>query len=342
VLPRVSAVDSGDGAQEVLADLWAKILGVPAPAPTANFFDLGGHSLLAAYLASEISRVFGINFPVSLIFQKPSIDAMARRIRASLDTASSVVPLQEGGSLAPFFCGGSMREFSDLSRALGSNQPFFQLDMFALQHQRLYTEQPLYTSVPGLAADFLKDILTVQPHGPYLLGGMCEGGILVLEIALQLQAQGSEVALLAQFDTPVNGYWRKRPVDWVSHGASLIYSRRLVSRMRERRRARLLPRMPMTPQEETYAHIVQVTWEAVRAYRPKRIFRGEIQFFLAPPPPPPRWFREGTIAGWQSRASAGIRVHDVVGDHVELFREPVSQRIIANVIEQAQRGRASK
>jgi len=333
---------SPDITEEALVDLWAKVLGRRPPAETSNFFEIGGHSLLAVYLASQITRVFGTNFPVSLVFQEPTIDAMARRLRTRVDAASSMVALQEGGSLTPFFCGGSMREFLDLSRALGSNQPFFQLDVFALQQQRLYSGQPLYTSFPSLATRFLQDILTVQSSGPYFLGGMCEGGILALEIALQLQAQNREVALLAQFDTPVHGYWRKRPIDWVLHGASLIYTRRLVPRMRERRRARLGTRIAMRPEEETYAHIEKVTWQAIRAYRPARKFQGEIQIFLAPPLPPPTWFREGAVAGWQARASQGIRVHDVVGDHVKLFCDPISQRIIASVLERAQRGCVSK
>jgi len=151
-----------------------------------------------------------------------------------------------------------MPEFLDLSRALGSDRPFFQIDVFALQQQRLFTDRPLYTSVPDLAARFLQDILSIQPLGPYFLGGMCEGGIIVLEIALQLQAEGRAVALLAQFDTPVNGYWRKRPVDWVMHGASLIQTRRLVPRMRERLRAGLAPRVAMKPDEESYLHILDV------------------------------------------------------------------------------------
>jgi len=167
---------SGDTTEEVLADLWTKVLGTRPPAATSNFFDIGGHSLLAVYLASEISNAYGTNFPVSLIFQKPTIDAMARHLRTRVHAASSVVALQEGGSLTPFFCGGSMLEFLDLSRALGSNQPFFQLDVFALQQQRLFTDRPLYASVPDLADRFLQDILTIQPRGPYFLGGMCEGG----------------------------------------------------------------------------------------------------------------------------------------------------------------------
>ena len=233
------------------------------------------------------------------------------------------------------------REFLDLSRALGSDQPFFQLDVFALQQQRLFTGRPLYTSVPDLAARFLHDILSIQPIGPYFLGGMCEGGIIALEIALQLQAQGREVALLAQFDTPVNGYWRKRPVDWILHAWSLIYSGRLVPRMCDRIRVRLTPRVPMKPgRRKLCAHLKSHVGSVSALIVPDRVFEGEIHIFRAPRSP--TWFREDAAAGWQARASQGIRVHDVVGDHVKLFCDPLSQRIIASVIERAHRGLVSK
>jgi len=338
-LPTARTRLPGHITEEVLADLWAKVLGKRPPAETSNFFDIGGHSLLAAYLASEVSSVYGTNFPVSLIFQEPTIKAMARRLRASVHATSSVVSIQNDGSLPPFFCGGSIREFVDLSRALGPDQPFFQLDVFALQQQKAFTRQPLYTSVSSLAARFLQDILSIQPSGPYFLGGMCDGGIVALEIALQLQAQDREVAMLAEFDTPVKGYWRKRPVDWVMHGSSLIYSGRLIPRMREHLRARIAPRVPSTPQEEAYSEIVKVTWEAIRDYTPHRVFEGEIHLFRAPRPP--TWFREDAVAGWQARTSRGIRLHDVFGDHVKLFSDPLSQRIIASILERAQRGLVS-
>jgi hypothetical protein len=152
------------------------------------------------------------------------------------------------------------------------------------------------------------------------------------------------VALLAEFDTPVNGYWRKRPIDWLKHSWSLILSRRLVSRLHhhihDHIRPRTTTRMHMSPQEEMDAHITSVTWEATRTYSPNRVFEGKIQLFRAPQPP--KSFREDAIAGWHRRASRGIRVHDVVGDHLEIFREPLSQQIIASVIQRAQRDLMTK
>ena len=331
---------SPHGIEETLTNLWSKVLGVDRPTSTANFFEIGGHSLMAVNLAYEIGRMYRTNFPVSLIFREPTIEGMMRHLRAQVIAASSVIAIQRDGSLPPIFCGGSMSEFLDLSRALGSEQPFFQLDVFALQRQKLFTDEPLYTSVRDLAARFRQDILSIQPAGPYFLGGMCEGGIVALEIALQLQEEGREVALLAEFDTPVNGYWRQRPIDRAKHACSLILSRRLASALRNRIRPRTIAPVQTSPQEEMYAHITSVTWKAIRAYYPSRVFKGEIQLFRAPRPP--KWFRADAVAGWHRRASRGIRVYDVVGDHLEIFREPFSQQIIASVIQRAQHDLVAK
>ena len=51
-----------------------------------------------------------------------------------------------------------------------------------------------------MAADYVKEIRTFQPDGPYLLVGECVGGVVAYEVARQLEAQGQTVALLALLD----------------------------------------------------------------------------------------------------------------------------------------------
>jgi thioesterase domain-containing protein len=51
-----------------------------------------------------------------------------------------------------------------------------------------------------MAAHHVDRIRSVQPHGPYLVGGMCAGGVLAFEIARQLQAEGEPVAMVALLD----------------------------------------------------------------------------------------------------------------------------------------------
>jgi phthiocerol/phenolphthiocerol synthesis type-I polyketide synthase E len=51
-----------------------------------------------------------------------------------------------------------------------------------------------------IASNYLKEIRALQPHGPYYIGGYCLGGVIALEIAQQLIAQGERVAFLAMIE----------------------------------------------------------------------------------------------------------------------------------------------
>ncbi|CAG9466966.1 unnamed protein product [Pedinophyceae sp. YPF-701] len=57
-------------------------------------------------------------------------------------------------------------------------------------------------SIMQLAEWGVRDILSVQPKGPYLVGGYSHGGIIAMEIAMQLESAGHEVGLVVLFDPP--------------------------------------------------------------------------------------------------------------------------------------------
>jgi hypothetical protein len=52
-----------------------------------------------------------------------------------------------------------------------------------------------------MASHYVREIVTLQPSGPYRLGGYCLGGTIAFEMAQQLQAQGERVDLVAMLDT---------------------------------------------------------------------------------------------------------------------------------------------
>jgi amino acid adenylation domain-containing protein len=66
--------------EEVLARIWADLLEVEDIGVFSNFFDLGGHSLLAGRVLARVANVFGVSFPIRMLFEAPTIDALARRI----------------------------------------------------------------------------------------------------------------------------------------------------------------------------------------------------------------------------------------------------------------------
>ncbi|OQW39408.1 MAG: hypothetical protein A4C66_11135 [Nitrospira sp. HN-bin3] len=80
--------------EKTLADIWQEVLGGPRPHRHANFFGLGGNSLLAAQVVARILDQFHVELPISLLFECPTLSALAARIeegRASSPDRGQVV-----------------------------------------------------------------------------------------------------------------------------------------------------------------------------------------------------------------------------------------------------------
>jgi thioesterase domain-containing protein/acyl carrier protein len=193
---------AGDNTARQLACIWEEILGVPSIGFDENYFDLGGDSSLAVQLFAQIEKVFRVKLPLATLFEAPTIEELARILRPETAASgwSSLVTIQPAGSRPPLFCmhphGGNVLIYRDLSRHLGSDQPFY-----GLQSQGLDGRCPPLTRIEDMAAQYMKEIRAVQPHGPYFLGGYCLGGAIAFEVAQQLRAKGEHTALLALFDT---------------------------------------------------------------------------------------------------------------------------------------------
>lgn len=189
--------------EKELATVWSEILGNPQVGIHDNFFELGGHSLLAVKLFAEMEKRFGKNLPLSALFQAPTIRQLADVIQRAEETVSwsPLVTIQAGDSQKlPLFCvhgaGFNVLIYRDVALNLGSDQP-----VYGLQARGLDGNRPVRLSFESIAADYIREIQTVQPEGPYMLGGLSNGGNIALEMAQQLRKQGQEVILLALFDT---------------------------------------------------------------------------------------------------------------------------------------------
>jgi len=134
---------------------------------------------------------------------------------ASLPQSSILVNIQPAGVDAPFFCvhpvGGQVLCYVDLAGQLGSQRPFY-----GLQSPPAHTLQEPAESIEQVAALYIREIRSVQPRGPYWLGGWSMGGLVAFEMARQLRQAGETLDLLALFDTHPP---RKKPLG--GHGKLL-------------------------------------------------------------------------------------------------------------------------
>ncbi|PIL27678.1 hypothetical protein GSI_10830 [Ganoderma sinense ZZ0214-1] len=84
--------------EEAIRAIWSRILpNAPSPLPLdESFFDLGGHSILATRLIFEVRKAFLVDAPLGLIFDKPTIaalaDAVERMRNADLGLTGPQVP----------------------------------------------------------------------------------------------------------------------------------------------------------------------------------------------------------------------------------------------------------
>ena len=341
-----------DAIELQLANAWVDVLGLKSIGVRDNFFELGGHSLLAVRLFSQIEKAFGRKFPLATLFQAPNIETFANLLRCEgwLPLWSSLVPIQPKGSLPPFFCvhahGGNVLNFNDLARNLGVDQPFY-----GLQAQGLDGDRPKHSRVEEMAAHYIAEIRSVQPSGPYFLGGYCFGGKVALEMAYQLRASGEEVALLAMIDAFAPGYpaplsWTRKRLAQLRHHWRQLAERRFNERLTyltDRSNAawkkhkvvvkkgvqKLKKQFGLRQSDEVVPSREKPF--AVRPYRGE-VYPGRITVF-SPMESHSGYLEFEPHMGWNRLAAGGLEVYRVPGKVSGIIAEPYVKELARNLKE---------
>src|SRR5262249_4332496 len=77
-------VAAGTPIEETLALIWAAVLRLERVGVCDDFFELGGHSLLAAQVISRVREALGVEVPLRVLFEQPSVRGMTEAVTAAL------------------------------------------------------------------------------------------------------------------------------------------------------------------------------------------------------------------------------------------------------------------
>lgn len=353
----VGDLETHDILEFQLARIWEEVFGIRPITPGDNFFALGGDSLTALALVSRIREELSFDLPLAALFEGATIADMAAVLRKQSGGAvwSSLVPIQPHGARPPFFCvhaaGGNVLGFVDLLRYLDKDQPFY-----GLQSVGLDGSQEPYSRVEDMAAHYLRDIRSVQPHGPYHLGGLSFGGVVAFEMARQLQCQGETVALLALIDTwapiyegrllfkeilpaddftlftryikGIRQFYEEHP-DLKEELSGLRFSQQIDKVLEQLNCSELFGNVS----HEHARRVLQIHLHSARAMRDfePKLHEGKITVFRATAVGPEAQFvivhpalgKPEIMEGWSQVSTEPLEMIDVPGDHITMIVEPL-------------------
>lgn len=321
-----------------LAHIWERLLGVQSVGIRDNFFDLGGHSLLAVRLVSEIEKELGQRLPLVSLFQGANIEYLAGLLRQDVDSLSwpTLVEIQSGGPNVPLFCVShpnvNALGYRSLARHLGPDQP-----VFGLQGQYpkdLEDKEYSQDAVDQIATEYLEALREIRPKGPYQFIGLCRGAHIAYEMARRLERDGQQVAMLGILDTWVMENTYSIFFHLEHYAGRLIWLKGLgfrdqmsfVKRKAERA-LELFGETNPTPEE-----IAKRKHHDVYLPGPNfvpRIYDGRITVFRVKKQPRQR-IRDQQL-GWGKLARAGVEVHFIPGNHLNVLKEPQVQGLAAEL-----------
>jgi thioesterase domain-containing protein len=207
-----------------LLKVWEEVFGIEGLGIEDDYFALGGTSLLAARLFILIAQNFNVKLPLSTIIEAPTVRALSHHLVKQGDpifdwrAVSAVTrdpsqhPTRRMNSLVELKGGGSRKLFlvhdgdgeTLLYRNMAQRLPA-DLSVIGIEPLGIPNVPLAQLSIEEMAAFYVGEMRRSQPSGPYLLGGLCAGGVIAFEMASQLVCAGEMVELVALLETAAPG-----------------------------------------------------------------------------------------------------------------------------------------
>ena len=268
-------------------------------------------------------------------------------------SSSRIVALKAGGDAKPLFMfagvGGGPETFRDLAAQLSDERP-----IYGFHHIGALGECEPVRQVSRMAQLYAAELRGVQPHGPYYLFGYSFGGVVVLELARELVAQGERVGLVIMADCPAPGYPPPAPLRkrirvhadnlFGQHGqkrSDYIRERFANLSSRVKKLAGIIPYDdPEQVLSEPVRRLEAALYESYRHYRPLPLGLDVLFLTADTPPEWPTASFDDPLIGWGNVLRGRISQCAIPGTHLTVFAPqnvPVMAARIRSGIERAQR-----
>jgi hypothetical protein len=264
-----------DPAEIWLARQWENVLGFPVGI-RENFFGVGGNSLDAARVVDAVMVEFGVQLPLNVLTEHPTVERMATLLRGHAGPLSGpLVAIQDGdGTRPPLFLvhpdHGQVGPYCGLAHALGE-----EFAVFGIQAVGLYSDAEPRRTVPAMAAAYVDTVRAVRPTGPYLLGGCAIG----VAIAYEMAARLDDVRLVAAIDDELLETLDTGTESWLQQPPGPSDLPRILASWQERD---LVPHDVAPEFAARSLRVWQANQEAARDWRPSP-YTGLVDVFGRPP-----------------------------------------------------------
>jgi phthiocerol/phenolphthiocerol synthesis type-I polyketide synthase C len=376
ITKRIMAVNGDERrvlVEEFLSEQVARIaeLGVDRVDPHRSLDSFGIDSLMSIELKERLETAFKIVIPLVRLLELPTIAGLTTLMMEQLEAIgdargtatpvglqrkptlrTDVITLCASGTETAFFCvhpgGLDAQCYAGLAQDLGDDTPFYVLQPAITEASQATGDGFPELSIESAATSCVNQLRSIQPEGPYRLGGWSLGGVVAFEVAQQLKSYREEVAPLVLFDAPLPAL-EKKPTDADDSALFKMFAtyfgarrgRQLVlpsdsktttlsyesQYLLDRAIANdLLPSGTTIDQLlslfKTYKEGLRVGTRILQAYHPQT-YAGRITYFQP--------LEELNVlqvnfpdakARWSYFAESGLDVHKVHGNHYTLFLKP--------------------
>jgi len=343
--------------EEILAGIWAEILGFEKVGVENNFFDLGGNSMMIVRLISEINRRHQISLSPAELFRNPTVGQIAKLIdgkQPKRKRQTAVVQLGKGRAELPvYFIYAGPIEFR-LAKAMGEKHTVFGIDVpwpLAWRNAVTANRTSGFPTMEQMVAPYVAALHTHTPASPCVLAGHSFAGLMAFEAAHQFVRQGGKVEMVILLDTwarnpaPQEVAWHQWRREWKEapdRPSTDRLAQSIASRLRNSWRItrwllgqeilRVWPslkRFRRNPDDLTavldeegmplpWGILDRAYTRILGSYRP-RLLESRGVLFQTEPNAVLRGFDDSQ--GWNNLFSRGLEIVPVIGDHISMVHQ---------------------